>query len=181
MKESEYELLYLHCLSLKCPLETKLARSLGGLSQKGVTQPLEKFADIKKVSKLFLQYCNEKGKGYFLDDIEDYLAWKIWQHKIQNPNGITNPFARTKAQLINDKAFHELHKSASRIKRGLEEAKEIIANAPTLPYLTRLNNLLTYWEAEASEAAKTYNAIIENHNLALHGIDSLIVNQLEGN
>lgn len=181
MTESDYELLYLHCLSLKCPLPIAMARSLGGLSQKGITQPLEKFAIIKKVSKSFLQYCNEKGKGYFLEDIETYLAWKVWQYKIQNLTTIKNPFARTKAQLINDQAFHELHKSASRIKRGVEEAKEIIANAPTLPYLKRLDDLLTYWETEANQAVKTYNAILENHNLALQGLDRIVINQLEGN
>ena len=122
LTEEKWELLYYLALESKCPLESRKTRSLSRLAIKGIEETITQFSQLNFYKEKLINYC--KNKNYSLCDLdcETYLAWKIWQYKLENiETRIINKYCRCKAQIIAQKALTEFHKSASRIKRNFNQ------------------------------------------------------------
>ena len=141
IKEEQLELIYYFALELKCPLSSSKTRSVAHFALKGLETIPSVFSQLKKEAKNLFDYVKERKQNLSEIDCQNYLAWKIWQYKMDDiDRRILNNYCRCKAQLIAQKALAEFHKSASRIKRNSQQLEKLLVHEQAL---SEVNQLLT--------------------------------------
>lgn len=185
MNEEQLELLWIDCLELKCPLAKKKLNRIKSFAIKGIEKIPPKFSEAGEIVEKFISYClsrNLEKINFQAEDLEVYLAWKIWQEKAKNIDYlIVNKIAKTKAKLIFSNSLIEFHKTASRIKREAQRFQDIFATLDLADsqLLATCQQILDSVSTQEKVAIETYQKILDNHNQAVTGISKLIKQEIK--
>lgn len=184
MSENDLEIQYFYCLENKAPITTTKALSLGKMLSKALSFVPEKFIELKIASLMFNSYVKNKRKDISIEEINDYLAWKIWHFKLSNINRyIVNPVCRAKAHLVAKNALLELHKSAQRIKKYSLKSEELVNLSDSEEVREELKKHTQLLSEIKEESLKLYEAVLSNHAIAIGEVNQLVRNnfkQLKG-
>jgi hypothetical protein len=183
--ESKLEVLWFYALEPRCPLPVAKTRSISKLAIKGLTVQPNKFLQLPFFVSQLWGYCENKNDELSVIDIQTYIAWKIWQYKLEDIDGrILNHYCRAKGHLIAKNVLAEFHKSASRIKKyqkALERNTENISQGEEL--LSAVKELKNEILKESNKALAIYEEILALHYKSVKGISELIkseIKQLKG-
>lgn len=175
MNENELEIQYFYCLENKCPVATPKVRSLAKMVNKGIGFIPEKFTDLDGFVTIFFSYVKNKREDIYRDDVESYLAWRIWHFKLSNiARYVVNPVCKCKAHLVSKADLIELHKTATRIKKYTIKSEEL-ANLSEDEIVKEELKKQTQLLVEIKEASlKVCEAMLDAHKLVITEINQLI-------
>lgn len=183
MQEAKLELNFVYALDSTSPLDRKKTDSISSLSIKGVIVP-NLFQDLKPKAEEFFAYCQDRNPDLSYQDCLDYLAFRIWQYKLDDPSKrIEHPLCRNLGLLVAKNAIKEVHKSGSRVKRNANNLKEIIETKKESEHYQLLTEIRDLIEQESANSLMVYQQIIDTHKQIYIAIkESLIddIKRLEG-
>lgn len=169
MNEEKLELLYIYALEAKCPLETNKSLSIGGYARKGLIGQPVRFEQLAYYSQMLFNYIKSKTNEVNKYDCDDYVAWKIWQHKLEDiKSRIVNNYCRCKAQTSNPQYIKEVHKSASRLKRYDQKINQLLDGCnDSLEINQGLQEIKEELKINTGITLKNYNLLLEiNHQVS---------------
>lgn len=176
MNENELELQYFYCLENKCPVDTSKVRSLCKMVVKGLPQLPEKFIDLETAVTMFFSYVKGKKENIFVDEVRDYLAWRIWHFKLSDINRyVVNIVCKTKAHLVNKNALTEFHKSATRMKKYSVKFDNLLDKCKDDHEIFQaINEVKELLSIQTDKALEVYDALLTSHKLAMNEVNLLI-------